>query len=391
VEDIALAEVVRSIHASGWQLVVAVTGGGSGAVAALLQTPGASRSVLEATSPYSTAALADWLGGAPAQACAAETARSMAMASFFRARELAPDAPPDRLLGVGCTASLASDRPKRGDHRLHVATQTATDMHSDSVTLAKGRRTRASEEALAAEMVVLAVAAACGALAPRRDSVPTGGDDEPVLREHERLPAAITELLVGQRRAAVLRAQATSEYFSSAEAPPLPVVFPGAFNPPHSGHLHMAAEAQRRTGLPVAWELSLANVDKPPLDYISLKSRLSRLRHEDSQRLAVVTRAPTFGEKAELFPGATFVVGADTIVRIGDARYYGGDFSRRDASIAAISRRGCRFLVFGRQVAGRFQTLHELSVPPALRALCDEVPAEEFREDVSSTALRGGA
>lgn len=389
--DPPLVEVVRSVHASGWQLVAAVTGGGSGGIAALVQTPGASRTVLEAVVPYSTAALADWLGGAPERSCAAETAQAMAMASFMRARRLAPEADPHRLLGVGCTASLASDRPKRGDHRIHVAVQTATTTQSYSVTLTKGRRDRAEEELVATNLVVRAIGAACGVQLPKMDSRPpeTGGEHVDVEQEHP--PTAVTELLLGKRRSAVLTSGSTTDYYSQLESPRLALIFPGSFNPPHQGHLRMAAEAERRLGAPLAWELSMANVDKPPLDFIAMRTRVGWLRSEDSARLVAVTWAPTFREKAELYPGATFVVGADTIVRIGDERYYGGDVARRDAAMAAIASLGCRFLVFGRELAGRFQTLGDLPVTPALRSLCAEVSAAEFREDVSSTALRGGA
>src|SRR5262245_24531136 len=78
--------IPRAIHASGRHFVIALTGGGSGAIGLLLQTPGASRSVLEAIVPYALPALADWLGGVPDQACSAPTARAMAMAAFERAR-----------------------------------------------------------------------------------------------------------------------------------------------------------------------------------------------------------------------------------------------------------------------------------------------------------------
>jgi hypothetical protein len=101
-----------------------------------------------------------------------------------------------------------------------------------------------------------------------------------------------------------------------------------------------------------------------------------------------LTSAPTFREKAALFPGAVFVVGADTIVRIGQVRYYGGDSDRRDEALAEIDRRGCRFLMFGRELDGRFATLQDLELPDALRDLCEEVPAADFREDISSTELR---
>ena len=58
------------------------------------------------------------------------------------------------------------------------------------------------------------------------------------------------------------------------------------------------------------------------------------------------------------------------------------------AAIAAIADHGCRFLVFGRMVAGRFSSLRELDLPAPLRALCDEVPESDFRDDITSTELR---
>jgi hypothetical protein len=93
-------------------------------------------------------------------------------------------------------------------------------------------------------------------------------------------------------------------------------------------------------------------------------------------------------EKSELFPHATFIVGIDTLVRIADPKYYDGDPSKRDAAIAEIASRGCRFLAFGRVIDGEFKVLSDLTLPPAIAAICDEVPAAEFREDVSSTELR---
>jgi hypothetical protein len=148
----------------------------------------------------------------------------------------------------------------------------------------------------------------------------------------------------------------------------------------------MAEVAARRVGGPVTFELSIVNVDKPPLDFVEIDERLRWLAGER----VWLTRTPTFVEKAALAPGATFVVGADTIERIGEVRYYAHDAARRDAAIAAIARQGCRFLVFGRHWEGTFHRLADVRLPPALAALCDEVSEAEFREDVSSTGLRTG-
>jgi hypothetical protein len=68
----------------------------------------------------------------------------------MRGRQIVPEADPHFLVGLGATASLASDRPKRGDHRIHVALQTSTQTISFSLTLAKEVRTRRHEEEIAA-------------------------------------------------------------------------------------------------------------------------------------------------------------------------------------------------------------------------------------------------
>jgi len=365
-------------------MVVAVTGGGSGAVSALLQTPGASRTVLEAVVPYSLAALVDWIGGQPDQACSESTARAMAMAAFMRARALASDTEPTRLLGVGFTGSLATDRPKRGERRVHVAAQTAERTEIHSIWLTDGNPTRATDEEFSTTVLLWLIAGSCGVPIAGIEELPSDRWE----RRVEQADPAWSELLIGACRLAVLKPGSSIEHFTGTQAPPMPLVFPGAFNPPHVGHMRMAAIAEDRLRKPLAWELSVANVDKPPLDFIAIRTRVESLQREDGARPMALTHAPTFREKAELFPGATFVVGADTLVRIAEPRYYGNNSALRDEAIAEIARRGCRFLVFGREVEGRFLTLGDLNLPAELRRLCDEVPEDQFREDVSSTELR---
>jgi hypothetical protein len=146
----------------------------------------------------------------------------------------------------------------------------------------------------------------------------------------------------------------------------------------------MAKVAAARCHGPVTLELSIVNVDKPPLDFVELADRLEPL----AGHRILVTRAGTFVGKAQLMPGCVFVVGVDTIERIAEPRYYHGDTKERDAAIAAIAGAGCRFLVFGRQLGERFHSIADVNLPAPLRALCDMVPEEEFRVDISSTQLR---
>ena len=390
-------DVAAKIHASGRQIVIAVTGGGSGAISALLQTPGASRTILEAIIPYSHAALTDWIGAKPEQACSAATARAMAMAAFLRAKKLSALADTKPLLGAGVTASLATDREKRGERRIHFAIQSAerTSVYSyslpsdyDSMPLDR-RPTRANDERAATSFILWDLAAECGVDAAKlKESLTTGRQDELLHYCGDRAKSEQQSLFIGQSRRAILLPNSSVNYFPESAAPAIGIVFPGAFNPPHTGHLRMMELAERRLERPAAWELSITNVDKLPLDYIAMQSRIHAIRFEDAGRLIALTRAPTFREKSELFPNATFIVGVDTLIRIADPKYYAGDPAQRDAAIAEIASRGCRFLAFGRVMNGEFQVLSDLTLPPALAAICHEVPASEFREDISSTQLR---
>ena len=70
------------------------------------------------------------------------------------------------------------------------------------------------------------------------------------------------------------------------------------------------------------WEISVRNVHKPPLDYLEIGQRVAEFQQDEEVWL---TLAATFDEKSRLFPGATFIVGVDTLQRIVEPRYYGND------------------------------------------------------------------
>lgn len=371
--------LITAIHSSGKQAVIAITGGGSAAVGRLLEVPGGSRSVIEAVVPYASSALTDLLGGKPDQYCSEPTARAMAMAAWMRARKLSHAVDPLTLVGIGVTASLVSDVPKRGDHRIHVAWQTAGETCSQTVTLNKGIRIREHEERIAADLVLLALAEACGVDASigYSELQKQFETTEQIQRLSQVAEPEWTKLLLGETRCVLCGGHAQSM-----------IVFPGAFNPLHQGHRKMARIAVERLGSELCYEISLANVDKPSLDFVEIQNRITGIQKQDPGKELMLTSAPTFREKAELVPNATFVVGVDTLVRIADPKYYGNDATKRDQAIADIAAAGCRFLVFGRTCTGEFQCLSNVEIPATLRAICDEVPANEFREDIASTALR---
>lgn len=370
-------KLVEAIHASRRQAVVAVTGGGSLAISDLLTVAGASAFLLEAVVPYSSPALTKWLGREPEQFCGRDTALAMATVALRQAQQLAPAA--EHPVGLSCTASLVSDRPKRGDHRAWIAAQTLAATWLFGLKLDKGHRDRFGEERLVADLLLRAAAEACGVLRQTADFALTLKDD----LTHESIHADPHVAAVCYGRAPLAWSLPSGAVVTDPRQR-IVGLLPGAFNPLHDGHRQMASAAERLLGGCVAFELSVINVDKPPLDFLTLETR----RLQFTERPLALSAAPTFVEKSRLFPNTTFVVGIDTAERIVQPKYYHNSESEMLAAVNEIRSHGCRFLVAGRRDGDSFRTLRWLVLPESVRDLFEEIPESEFRLDVSSTELR---
>jgi hypothetical protein len=373
--DPAWRSLIEALHAAPHQCVLAVAGGGTEAAAQMLNVPGGSRTVLEIVVPYHERALSNFLGRRPEQFCSPATSRALAVRAYERACWLAPEG---EVVGLGCTASLATDRPKRGDHRVHLAVHTAAGGVNCSLTLTKGARDREGEEAVVDALLLNALAEAFAITS--RLVLPLLPAEE--IQSERSPPDLLARLLRGEVAAVGVDVDGRM----ALDLPRPAVILPGAFNPLHQGHAEMAATAARRLGSKAAFELSVVNVDKPPLPLAEVRRRLAQFTW---QAPVWVTRAPTFFEKAAMFPGAVFAVGADTAQRILALRYYQESEKERSAALQTIRKQGCRFLVLGRQdFSGKFQELGDLCVPDDCRDLFQGVPRCEFHNSISSTELR---
>jgi hypothetical protein len=375
--DIAWRQLITAVHSSGRKAALAITGGGSGAISELLRVPGGSRLLLEAQVPYDTQALATFLGFAPVQASSAETAIAMAQTVRLRAAALAPDAD---VVGLGATAALVSDRPRRGEHRYHIACATSAGVAHCTALLAKGRRDREAEEDLVSRSIVLFLARACGVVAPSPRSL-LDADEEYVETETVTVDM-INRLLAGEHNR--VSVQPDGQMLLAAPSPP--VLLPGSFNPLHDGHVSLARIAEEVRQRPVAFEISVTNVDKPPLAGDTVRRRITQFAWKSPVEL---TRAPTFLEKSRIFSGTTFVIGADTAERLVAPKYYGDDEVRMHAALDEIGGAGSSFLVAVRVDAeGRVRRLTDIQVPRRYVDLFDEIPEHRFRSDTSSSAIR---
>ncbi len=364
-------------HAS--PMVLVISGGGSAALAAILGQPGASRVVLEAGIPYCRTALAAWLGQQPVSLCSVDSARRLAWRAWERAcflsRVLPAGSVTTGLLGVSCTAALTTQPPRRGADRAHLAICDGIEARCWTLDLAHDD-SRSGQEAHVAQTLLglLAGDSAVGASLTIQPPIP---------------PDPLAEVLTGVRSWCRVHPDGRV-----SENPAPGLVIAGSFHPLHAGHVLMARVAERRTGLQAVFELTVANADKPHLGHNDLLDRLAPFG-----RLApvVVSRLGTFEAKASAWPGATFVVGIDTALRVVDPRFYGGTLAGLRTAMGALRELGCRFLVAGRATEdGLFRTVdsllkqpHLADVPDAI-GLFEGIPESEFRLDLSSSEIRSG-
>lgn len=355
---------VEDLHSSPWSGVFYVTGGGVQLLANLTSVAGASSSVLAAGIPYSRGALGALIVDPNHGACTSETARELAFKAFKESRSQKLD---DHVFGFSLSASLATNRVKKGELRAYIAVQTPSISQVSKVTFENFESRRDQEQYLSE----VAWGKLCSALYLDEDRFPE------VSTRKQQLPTTLQPLY---------GAKAAYVGFKST------AFLSGSFNPLHTGHQSMLAHAQSHLDCEVQYELCVSPFDKKPLDFFDLHDRIAQF---ESDQL-VLTNFPSFEEKSihlSKGQGITFIVGVDTICRLADPNYY--PFSRFQTSETTMSEsfrnlydRKVRFLVYGRNLGNRFVTLKDLDLPQVLKALCDEVSEQEFRLDVTSTDLR---
>ena len=470
-------EYVEAFHHSPTQIVAALSGGGTLILGDLLTVPGGSRTLIEAAVPYSHESISNYIGRVPEQFCCSRTARCLAMTAFYHARKILrsealrkrgyvnPEqvspktvdvsheienitesaiirsftfvVPEDldesdalkNVIGIGCTASLATDRQKMGEHRVHVAIQTLQQTIQFSLHLQKDARTRYEEERLVADLILNAVETArreakhhsraipphllesgkvsCPAFVeaqsgnyPLYEQIPLNLKSDEVVRGELAVGSPMLVNLFFGKLGAVLWSNGEIQHIIAHKdiaSPTTPflsharltrAIFPGSFSPIHEGHLEMINVAEQRLNGKIVLEMSIQNVNKPPLDYLDLRHRLAQINAANPKQTVWLTQTPLFVHKAELFREMSFVVGADTLKRFADLRFYFESVHKLHEILRAIAFHDCRFLVFARQSKSGLETLETLDIPDMLRSLCDEVPPSVFTMDISSSDLR---
>jgi cytidyltransferase-like protein len=351
-----------------FRLYVAATGAGAGLQGRLWDVPGASSFLAGASFPYAQDATAEFLGFEPTHGyCSREMAIDLAMESYRRAYDPQSKAEP---VGLGITASVASLQAHRGEHRVHVAVM-ARDcgilaMHIGLPKDVGAAARRADGETTdRVGLSLLMIALGMPELA------------EPFTEGAFPMSYQARELFFERGLFASDGQRVSSRLLGSSNV----AFLPGSFNPPHNGHFGAAEAVRALTGKRIIFSVTANPPHKDPLGLHDMLERAKMLRGKD----VVFTEGDAlFIEKARRFPGASFIVGADTARRMLDPKW-----CPVEPMIDEFRDLGTKFYVLGRvQDDGGFVTLADI---PEARGLGDIFKHVDGRWDISSTQLRASA
>lgn len=361
-----ILQKISDIHKSNIKFVIVSSGGGSNAIASLLKVPGASNSILESYIPYSRESLDFYLLKQPDFYCSKDTSLRMAAKAYSAAKKIDQNSSKKNLFGVAITAALSTTYQKKGDHKFHIALQTEDYSKSISCVMKKGVRTREQEEELVTAFVVNMLLEAAGLDFSYPEMPETYDVDKVCAKEGWR------ELM-----------REEIQFISSHNEEPK-LIFPGAFNPIHKAHLEMAALAKKQIQKEVFFEVCIQNADKPPLSYHQIDSTLKQFTQSDKW---VLTKTGKFSDKAMIFKDATFIIGADTLLRMLNEKFY-PSYKSMIEEFEIFNQQNTKFLVFGRVYGEKFITLNDISLPENIKQRFEGFGEDIFRSDISSSQIR---
>ncbi|TQD26151.1 hypothetical protein [Methanolobus vulcani] len=388
-----MEDKILDIHRSPFRIVLAITGGGTEAIGELLRHGGGSDTLLEAIVPYGKESLHDLIGKEPDKYASAETAKDMAMSTYRRALLLdskseKPD--PQSLIGIGITCKLAKQgREREGrQHELYFASQSYYKTTVSGVNLKK-KGSREEQESIAADYILDRIASLCN---PEKYAVQGIQEKDTaertlILENEAEANNETSELLLKTLESINSGNNVPRKVNLGISANKPGIILSGSFNPCHKNHIEMAMIASEKYDMPVDFEISLANVDKPPINYISLKERVDSVRacmqdmRGGSAGNIYLSNSPLFADKAILFPDSVFLIGTDTLNRLFNVNYYreGEDMQ---SLIEHFSKYNTKFLVFRRKES---QICSEIDIPD----ICEIVSYDCYTDDgTSSTKIR---
>jgi len=327
------------------RIYIAATGAGAGAQADIWRVPGCSAYFAGACFPYGHDQLEDFLGFAPERACCEDTSIEMAMMAYYRAWQPGTDA-----VGVGLSGAVASAKPRKGENRIHVALMTAEGVRAYHYGYENEHGAKAREwQGRHADSVI-----------------------KMLLDRGRPLSGEVTghalSLFLG-------RSYWAADGTRHATPPAHRALYPGAFNPPHQGHLAIAESVNA-----IHW-IEATTPHKPPLALAEMVQRAKMLHRRD--RL-FTSGMPLYLDKSNAFPRRAIVIGADAFLRMLDPKWGPDPMDL----LRKLADNDTTLKIVGREVNGRWVSAEEAIAAVPESGVIYNLEPLEGRWDISSSQLR---
>lgn len=345
-------------------LSFACAGAGAAFISSLWRTPGSSTYLGAAHLLQARTEFDRFLGFSLEEPyCSAAAALDLATASFLEATRIVSAETPERQpMGVGLTATVATDRVHRGDLRAFIAVITPTTVLQRRIVFEKltGEPARLTQDRLIAEAIGTLVRMAL------ENTQDPEMPDQLAARLHLR-----PRFLPDGRREAGLQTPA--------------LLFPANFNPPHAGHKLAREKAETITGQVAELSIEANPPHKPALSPMELLRRVGLVQAawpgSEVRPIQLTFGQSNYVDKAKARPGSAFIAGADAVARLFESQW-GYEV---EPMLTAMAATGAHFYVLGRPMNGRILALADLPVPPAFASMFIHL---EGAVEASSTAER---
>lgn len=354
---------------------VYATGAGAGIQKKIWNTVGCSSFFVGAEFPYAGRLSTKALGYVPEQFVSPSMSIDFAMAAYVRAFE-----PGKKAIGIGLTASVAGNRVHRGDHRVFVSAFSDEGCFTCSMNLPKGvgEEARLMDGSIADNLAIGALLHAAG--------------------QNNVLPKDISGTSVETYDSNSMAQQSLHDKpffdklgnrlpFRSEQVQNL-VFYPGNFNPIHEGHLgaaeavldHIAQKFGKRKEV-----VFTTTINPPHKAQLTMAESLQRVAALQGHNFAITSNDARYIDKARHYPGGSFIIGADALIRMLDPQW---GIPTLDL-LEEFKKLNTTFFVLGRLVEDRFVTLHDIENQyPILYKYQKTFEPVQGRWDISSTELR---
>jgi len=270
---------------------------------------------------------------------------------------------------LGLTASVASSREHRGEHRVYAIALSRFGAWGCEFVLDKATGTREGDglqaDQIAMRLIDLASTQAALMVAPVLMSTSGSGRGQII-----DATALVREALFAKPVFTVRGRRRETHHLGKQV-----ILMPGAFNPLHVGHLVSSPES-------AVLQITATSPHKSPATVTDLLDRVVRIReHRD---VLLLEGHGLYVEKARLLPGVRLLVGVDSMLRMLDPKW-GID---TEPLLREFAELGTTFEVSNRDGYPSYAEAI-FSVPEEYRHMFQEAPRHAF-EHYSSTAVRKG-